>query len=45
MNRCILLILPCRPGATMFPATPHSALHTSRCYTHFGATQDSRAGR
>ncbi|WP_419057829.1 MULTISPECIES: hypothetical protein [Kluyvera] len=29
----------------MFPATRHSALHTSRCYTHFGASQDSRAGR
>ncbi|WP_433640919.1 hypothetical protein [Kluyvera georgiana] len=29
----------------MFPATRHSALYTSRCYTHFGASQDSRAGR
>ncbi|WP_445624543.1 hypothetical protein [Kluyvera genomosp. 2] len=29
----------------MFPATPISTLHTSRCYTHFGASQDSRAGR
>ncbi|EPK7360503.1 hypothetical protein M2O40_003169 [Kluyvera ascorbata] len=45
MNRCILPILSCRSGVDILPATPISALHTSRCYTHFGASQDSRAGR
>ncbi|WP_282873545.1 hypothetical protein [Salmonella enterica] len=44
MNRCILLNLSHRSGARMSPAICISALHTCRCYTHFGASQDSRAG-
>ncbi|MGK4836749.1 hypothetical protein ACSMCX_23115, partial [Salmonella enterica] len=30
--------------ARMSPALCISALHTCRCYTHLGASQESRAG-
>ncbi|MGO3413063.1 hypothetical protein [Kluyvera intermedia] len=42
MNRRIALILPCHSGTD---TSPISAFYTSRCSTHFGASQDSRAGR
>ncbi|WP_419555633.1 hypothetical protein [Pseudescherichia vulneris] len=52
MNRCLSLNLllslplnlPRRSGVHAFPATRQSTLQTCRCYTHFGASQDSRAG-
>ncbi|WP_271443933.1 MULTISPECIES: hypothetical protein [unclassified Citrobacter] len=44
MNRCILLNQSHRSGVRMSPAYCISALHTCRCYTHLGASQDSRAG-
>ncbi|HFZ8995582.1 TPA: hypothetical protein ACIPUI_002737 [Citrobacter freundii] len=44
MNRCILLNLAHCSGVRMSPALCISALLTCRCYTHLGATQDSRAG-
>ncbi|WP_421957768.1 hypothetical protein [Phytobacter massiliensis] len=33
-----------RSDALSFPTPRKSILHTCRCYTHFGASQDSRAG-
>ncbi|EQC0967474.1 hypothetical protein VC862_06930 [Citrobacter braakii] len=42
MNRCILLNLSHPSGVHMSPAI--CILHTCRCYTHLGASQDSRAG-
>ncbi|EON9053462.1 protein YqgG [Escherichia coli] len=44
MNRCLLLNLSHRSGEDSFPALCISALHTCRCYTYLGASQDSRAG-
>ncbi|HFT5350807.1 MULTISPECIES: protein YqgG [Escherichia] len=44
MNRCLLLNLSHCSGEDSFPALCISALHTCRCYTHLGASQDSRAG-
>ncbi|WP_269147809.1 hypothetical protein [Citrobacter rodentium] len=44
MNRCFLPNLSYRSGAYMSPALCISVLHTCRCYTHLGASQDSRAG-
>lgn len=44
MNRRFLLNLSRRSDAHTFPATRISNLQTCRCYTHFGASQDSRAG-
>ncbi|WP_435367360.1 hypothetical protein [Kosakonia sacchari] len=45
MKRCFLQDLSRRSDAHLFPATCISNLQTCRCYTHFGASQDSRAGK
>ncbi|WP_269467832.1 MULTISPECIES: hypothetical protein [Kosakonia] len=45
MNRCFPQNLSRRSGVRLFPATCISNLQTCRCYTHFGASQDSRAGK
>ncbi|WP_425503145.1 hypothetical protein [Phytobacter ursingii] len=44
MNRCFQQNPLRRSDARLFPATRISNLQTCRCYTHFGASQDSRAG-
>ncbi|WP_437434387.1 hypothetical protein [Yokenella regensburgei] len=44
MNRRFLQNLLRRSDAHTFPAIRKSSLQTCRCYTHFGASQDSRAG-
>ncbi|WP_437889338.1 hypothetical protein [Phytobacter sp. V91] len=44
MNRCFKQNLWRRSDAYTFPAIRKSNLQTCRCYTHFGASQDSRAG-
>ncbi|EPF1939689.1 MULTISPECIES: hypothetical protein [Enterobacter cloacae complex] len=43
MNPCFPLIQRSRSGAHLIP-TRTSGLNTCRCYTHLGASQDSRAG-
>ncbi|WP_420851269.1 hypothetical protein [Pseudocitrobacter corydidari] len=45
MNRCIVPNLSHRPGVNPTPVLSISALYTCRCFTHFGASQDSRAGQ
>ncbi|WP_420843407.1 hypothetical protein [Kosakonia oryzendophytica] len=45
MNRCFPQKLLRRSDACLLPTTCISNLQTSRCYTHFGASQDSRAGK
>ncbi|WP_419177757.1 MULTISPECIES: hypothetical protein [Kosakonia] len=45
MKRCFLQDLSRRSDVRLFPATCISNLQTCRCYTHFGASQDSRAGK
>ncbi|WP_431356251.1 hypothetical protein [Enterobacter bugandensis] len=44
MNHRFPLIQRCRSGAPLIPTTRISSLQTCRCYTHLGASQDSRAG-
>ncbi|MGK0601525.1 hypothetical protein [Yokenella regensburgei] len=44
MNRRFPLNQSCRSGMCLIPATCISVLQTCRCSTHFGASQDSRAG-
>ncbi|WP_420809740.1 hypothetical protein [Entomohabitans teleogrylli] len=44
MNRYYREKPPHRPGAGLFPAFRLSLSATCRCYTHLGASQDSRAG-
>ncbi|MHA0277812.1 hypothetical protein [Enterobacter ludwigii] len=44
MNQCFPLIQRSRSGAYLIPATRITNLQTCRCYTHLGASQDSRAG-
>ncbi|XCW72599.1 Hypothetical protein ABZS17G119_00709 [Kosakonia cowanii] len=45
MNRRFPNILPRRSDVRAFPVIRISDLQTSRCYPHFGASQDSRAGK
>lgn len=45
MNRRFLNILPRRSDVHVLPVIRISNLQTSRCYPHFGASQDSRAGK
>jgi len=45
MNRRFLNILPRRSDVRALPVIRISNLQTSRCYPHFGASQDSRAGK
>ncbi|MGP3591377.1 hypothetical protein [Vagococcus sp. WN89Y] len=45
MNRRFVSILSRCSGAYFFPASCKSTLQTCRCFTHFGASQDSRAGK
>ncbi|WP_422655544.1 MULTISPECIES: hypothetical protein [Leclercia] len=44
MNRRFPLSQFCLSGRNMLPAIRISNLQTCRCYTHLGASQDSRAG-
>ncbi|WP_439652846.1 hypothetical protein [Pseudenterobacter timonensis] len=44
MNRRFVLTQLRRSDEHTRPATPHFRLQTCRCYTHLGASQDSRAG-
>ncbi|WP_419181498.1 hypothetical protein [Lelliottia amnigena] len=44
MNRRFPLTQLRHSGVRLFPTTRISNLQTCRCYTHFGASQDSRAG-
>ncbi|HHQ5843161.1 hypothetical protein [Enterobacter asburiae] len=44
MNHRFPHIQRSRSGAYLIPATRISCLQTCRCYTHLGASQDSRAG-
>jgi len=44
MNRRFLLKSFRPSGRNVFPAIRISNLQTCRCYTHLGASQDSRAG-
>ncbi|WP_420890455.1 hypothetical protein [Enterobacter chuandaensis] len=44
MNHRFPLIQRSRSGTHLIPATRISNLQTCRCYTHLGASQDSRAG-
>ncbi|WP_456237495.1 hypothetical protein [Intestinirhabdus alba] len=44
MNRCILLNQTHRSDVRSSHLFCISALHSCRCYTHFGASQDFRAG-
>ncbi|WP_425606155.1 hypothetical protein [Pseudenterobacter timonensis] len=44
MNRRFVLTQLRRSDEHMCPANSHSRLQTCRCYTHLGASQDSRAG-
>ncbi|WP_420866237.1 hypothetical protein [Lelliottia aquatilis] len=44
MNQRFPLTQLRRSGVHLFPAIRISNLQTCRCYTHFGASQDSRAG-
>ncbi|WP_425294654.1 hypothetical protein [Kosakonia calanthes] len=45
MNRCFSQNQSRRSDVRLFPATRISNLQSCRCYTHFGASQDSRAGK
>ncbi|WP_437178375.1 hypothetical protein [Buttiauxella gaviniae] len=44
MNRCNLNNLARHPGVHFLLATCISCINSCRCYTHLGASQDSRAG-
>ncbi|WP_459349923.1 hypothetical protein [Pseudocitrobacter cyperus] len=45
MNRCIAQNPSHRPGVHPTSVLSISALYTCRYFTHFGASQDSRAGQ